>query len=144
MYSYFFIFDKYNIREKNKGRARHNSYVVVCRGEWNAQARPTDLHALPDFGARKGIPHESLSDQAEADRDGTRALPDGTANQDLVPESANEVEEGDSGDQGAKRAGEASAGAKGSGSGGGCTSAARGWWGTRGGQLGVRPASEPP
>jgi len=118
---------------------------VVRRGERNAQTRPTDLHALPNSGAGEGIPHEPLSHQAEANRDGTRALPDRTTNQDLVPESANEVEEGDSGDQGAKRAGEASAGAKGgSGSGGGCASAARRGWGSRGGQLGVRPASEPP
>lgn len=89
------------MRKKTK-RACSNSDFVVRRGERNAQARSTDLHALPDSGAGEGIPHEPLSYQAEADRDGTRTLPDGKANQDLVPESANEVEEGDSGDQGAK------------------------------------------
>jgi len=36
-------------------------------------------------------------------------------NQNLVPEQADEVEEGDPGDQGAERAGEASSGGKGSG-----------------------------
>ena len=118
---------------------------VGCRSERNAQARPPDLHALPDARTGEGIPHEPLPHQAEADRDGTLALPDGTADQDLVPESADEAEEGDTGDQGAERTGEAGAGAEGSGSSGrGCASAASGRWGTGGGQLGVRPAPEPP
>ena len=67
---------------------------VGCRSERNAQARPPDLHALPDARTGEGIPHEPLPHQAEADRDGTLALPDGTADQDLVPESADEVEKG--------------------------------------------------
>lgn len=118
---------------------------VGCRSERNAQARPPDLYALPDARTGEGIPHEPLPHQAEADRDGTLALPDGTADQDLVPESADEAEEGDTGDQGAERTGEAGAGAEGSGSSGrGCASAASGRWGTGGGQLGVRPAPEPP
>jgi len=37
-------------------------------------------------------------------------MPDGAADQDLVPEPANEAEEGDPGDQGAERTGEAGAG----------------------------------
>ncbi|KAK1129167.1 hypothetical protein K0M31_020297 [Melipona bicolor] len=120
------------------------TYPTVV-SERNAQARPTDLHALPDARAGEGIPHEPLPHQAEADRDGTLALPDGTADQDLVPESADEAEEGDTGDQGAERTREAGACAEGSGSSGrGCAAAASGRWGTGGGQLGVRPAPEPP
>lgn len=90
--------------KRTKKKARHNFDFVVRRGKRNAQARPTDLHALPDSRAGKGIPHEPLSHQAEADRDGTRTLPDGTANQDLVPESANEAEKGVKGSQRDQRA----------------------------------------
>lgn len=133
--------------KRNKMRARLWTLFgfVGYRSERNAQARPTDLHALPDARTRKRIPHEPLPHQAEADRDGTLSLPDGTADQDLVPESADEAEEGVTGDQGAERTGEAGAGAEGSGSSGrGCAPAASGRWGTGGGQLGVRPAPEPP
>ena len=86
---------------------------VGCRSERNAQARPPDLHALPDARTGEGIPHEPLPHQAEADRDGTLALPDGTADQDLVPESADEIEEGVEGGERDKRAGEEGAGGAG-------------------------------
>lgn len=117
--------------------------ILACfRSEWAAQARPPDLHALPDAGAGEGIPHESLPHKAEADRNGARVMFDGKADQNMVPESTDEAQERDTGDQGAERAGEAGAGAKGSGgSGSGCASTARG---SRRGQLGVRPTPESP
>ena len=68
------------------------------RSEWTAQARTPNLHALPNAGAGEGISHESLPHQAEADRNGARVMPDGKTDKNLVPESTDEAQEGDSGD----------------------------------------------
>lgn len=52
------------------------------------------LHQVPDVGAREGVPLQPILDQAASDRDRARPLPHGAADQDLVPESADEVEKG--------------------------------------------------
>ncbi|XP_023573804.1 homeobox protein Hox-B6 isoform X1 [Octodon degus] len=61
------------------------------------QARPPDLHALPDAGAGEGIPLQPIPDPAEAHRDRARPVPDRETDQDLVPEPAHEVEKGKQG-----------------------------------------------
>ena len=66
--------------------------VCVCR--WRQKARAADLHPLPDSGAREGVPLQPVPHAAAADRDRARALPHGAADQDLVPEPEDEVEEG--------------------------------------------------
>uniref|UniRef100_A0A3Q2HEH5 Homeobox B8 n=1 Tax=Equus caballus TaxID=9796 RepID=A0A3Q2HEH5_HORSE len=58
------------------------------------QARPPDLHPLPDPGAGEGVSLQSLPDPAAAHRDRARALPHRETDQDLVPEPAHEVEKG--------------------------------------------------
>ena len=63
----------------------------VCREE----ARAADLHPLPDAGAGEGVPLQPLSHAQEADRDRACAVPHREADQDLVPEQEDEVEEGE-------------------------------------------------
>jgi hypothetical protein len=58
------------------------------------KARPPDLHALPDPGAREGISLQPLPDASAAHRDRPRALSHRKTDQDLVPEPAHEVEKG--------------------------------------------------
>lgn len=55
-------------------------------------AGPPDLFPLPNVGAGEGISLQPLPDEAEADRNRQRSLPDGTADQDLVPEPKDEME----------------------------------------------------
>ena len=57
-----------------------------------AQERPTDVHAFPDAGIGERISLQSLLDEAKADRDRPRPLPDWTPNKNLVPKSADEME----------------------------------------------------
>ncbi|OXU19405.1 hypothetical protein TSAR_001955, partial [Trichomalopsis sarcophagae] len=59
------------------------------------EARPADVHAIPDPRAREGVPLQPLPDQATQDRDRACALSDRAPDQDLVPEQAHEVEKGD-------------------------------------------------
>ena len=63
------------------------------------ETRAADLHPLPDSGAREGVPLQPVPHAAAADRDRARALPHGAADQDLVPEPEDEVEEGEQADQ---------------------------------------------
>lgn len=67
----------------------------------------SDVHPLPDIGARKGISLQSLPDSKEAHRDSPRSLSHRKANQDLVPEPENEAQEGAACRQGDQRTGEA-------------------------------------
>ena len=55
----------------------------------------SDLYSIPDPGAGEGVPLQSIPDPTTENRDRPRPLPDGTADQDLVPEPADEVEEGE-------------------------------------------------
>jgi hypothetical protein len=71
----------------------------------SAEARPANVHALPDAGAGEGVPLQPLPDAAAADRDRARALSDGAPDQDLVPEPTHEAEEGTACRQGDQRAG---------------------------------------
>ncbi|CAG9829344.1 unnamed protein product [Diabrotica balteata] len=86
------------------------------RCKWPSAKRPPDVYAIPNARAREGIPHEPLPDPAETNRNGARALPDGTTDQNLVPKQANEVKEGNPSHQRAQRTRKAGAGAKSSGS----------------------------
>ena len=83
----------------------HRWYALIYRGKRASTPGPADLHPLPDLRVGEGVPHEPLPHPEAADRDGTPALSDRTANQNLVPEPADEAEEGDPGHQGAERAG---------------------------------------
>ena len=83
----------------------HRWYALIYRGKRASTPGPTDLHPLPDLRVGEGVPHEPLPHPEAADRDGTPALSDRTANQNLVPEPADEAEERDPGHQGAERAG---------------------------------------
>lgn len=57
------------------------------------------VHPLPDSRAREGVPLQPVPHAAATDRDRARALPHGAADQDLVPEPEDEVEEGEQADQ---------------------------------------------
>ena len=59
-----------------------------------AEAAADGVHTTPNTGAGEGVPLQPLPDPAEKDRDRARAVPDGAADQDLVPEPEDEVEEG--------------------------------------------------
>ena len=59
-----------------------------------AEAAADGVHTTPNTRAGEGVPLQPLPDPAEKDRDRARAVPDGAADQDLVPEPADEVEEG--------------------------------------------------
>ena len=61
---------------------------MYCR----TQTRTSDVHALSDFGTGKGVPLQSLLDPAAENRNRARPLPHRTANQNLVPEPAHEME----------------------------------------------------
>ena len=56
--------------------------------------RASDLHPLPNSGTGKGVPLQQVPHAQAQDRDRACAVPDGAANQDLVPKPTNEVEEG--------------------------------------------------
>ena len=94
----------------------YNVCSLCCRTE----TRPANLHPLPDFGAGKGVPYESLPHEATKDRNGTPTLPDRATDQDLVSEPKNEAQKGDSGHQGAERARETGSSLK--------APSFRGWW----------------
>ena len=86
---------------------------ILSRCERSPKKRPPNVHPVPDTGTGKGVPHKPLPDAKETHRDGARPLPNGTPDQNMVPEPTDEAEEGDPGDQGAERAGEAGPGPEG-------------------------------
>lgn len=57
------------------------------------KAGTADVHPVPDPRAREGVPLQPIPDAEEKDRDCARAVPHRKTDQDLVPESAHEVEE---------------------------------------------------
>nr|XP_027215303.1 uncharacterized protein LOC113808168 isoform X2 [Penaeus vannamei] len=69
-----------------------------CRSQRAAAPGTSDLHAVPDPRAGKGVPHKPLLNSPEKNRDGARPVPDRATDQDLVPEPEDEAEEGDPGD----------------------------------------------
>lgn len=71
----------------------------------SASPRPADVHQIPDAGAGEGVSLQSLPDPEAEDRDRSRPVPDRAPDQDLVPEPADEAEEGAAGRQGDQRAG---------------------------------------
>jgi len=83
-------------------------HTLIHRRQRVAASGPTDLHSIPDSGTGEGVSHQPLPHQTTANRDGAPAVPDGTTNKNLVPESTNEAEERDPGNQGTERAGKAS------------------------------------
>ena len=60
---------------------------------WNKTAEDL-IHPVPDPGAGERVPLQPIPDQTEENRNCSRALPHRAANQDLVPEPPDEVEEG--------------------------------------------------
>ena len=58
------------------------------------QAHPDGLHAPPDPRAGEGVPLQPLPHAEAAHRDRAHAVPQRETDQDLVPEPADEVEEG--------------------------------------------------
>ena len=78
--------------------------MYVCRSKFIAEATgSSDLLALPDSGTGKGVPVQPLPHPQTTHRDRTRALPHRAADQDLVPEPPDEVQEGDPAHQRAER-----------------------------------------
>ena len=55
----------------------------------------TDLHEVPDPGAGEGVPLQPLPDPEAPHRDRPQPGPHRAADQDLVPEPADEGQEGD-------------------------------------------------
>ena len=81
---------------------------IVCLSS-RKETRSPDLHPLPDAGAGEGVPLQPLPDQETADRNRPRTLSLRAPDQDLVPEPAHEVEEGEQ-EQGRRRHGRHGAG----------------------------------
>lgn len=69
---------------------------------FRTEAGTADLHAIPDPRAGKGVPLQPVPDEETADRDRPRPLPHREADQDLVPEPAHEVEEGEQDQRGTR------------------------------------------
>jgi len=67
--------------------------------------RKANLHSLSDAGIGEGVPLQPLPHTQEENRNCSRPLSDGEANQDLVPKQANEAEEGAESGEGDQRAG---------------------------------------
>lgn len=68
---------------------------------------PTDVHPLPDARAGERVPLQPLPDPPTKDRNCARPVSDRAADQNLVPESADEAEEGAAGGEGNQRTGAA-------------------------------------
>ena len=62
---------------------------------YRAEERAADIHAIPNTRARERISLQPLSHPTKTDRDCPRAVPHREADQDLVPEQDDEVEEGE-------------------------------------------------
>lgn len=54
------------------------NYFFCFRSKWSQAKRSSNVYAISDARTRKRIPHESLPDTAEANRNGACALFDGT------------------------------------------------------------------
>ena len=67
----------------------YNVCSLCCRTE----TRPANLHPLPDFGAGKRVPFQSLPHSKETNRNCSCAVPHWTSDQNLVPKPSHEVEE---------------------------------------------------
>lgn len=62
--------------------------------EWWDEASEDVIHAVPDTRAREGVSLQPVPNTETEDWDRARALSHWKADQDLVPESTHEVEEG--------------------------------------------------
>lgn len=69
-------------------------FVRRCELNGRNQTTAHFIHKISDSGTGKGIPLQSLPNPKTTDRDRTLPVPQRETNQDLVPEQANEVEEG--------------------------------------------------
>lgn len=65
----------------------------IGRGTRTTPTRTSNIYSVSDIGIGKGVSHESLLDPKEKDRNGSRTLFVGKADQNLVSESADEIEE---------------------------------------------------
>ena len=92
--------------EKQIGNNSSIIFLLICR--WYAyiqciqqpkEARPSDLHPLPDTRARKGVSHKSLYHKAKKDRNVPPTLHHWATDESLVSESKNEAQKGDWGYQ---------------------------------------------
>ena len=68
------------------------------------KARKANLYSLPNSRVGKGVSFQPLLDASSTHRNSSRPLPDRTADQDLVPESQDEAQEGTESRQGDQRA----------------------------------------
>ena len=67
--------EQYIIRISSRIYFRWNPFVHRCK--WPPEARPSDLYPLPDSGAGKGVPHESLPHEATTYWNGPPIMPHG-------------------------------------------------------------------
>jgi len=107
--SLIYFFPKRNIQFHLYWLITTNLLVFPCSkrilSAGNGAETPTHrLHTPPDPGAGEGIPLQPLPDASAAHRDRPYAGPVGAADQDLVPEQAHEVEEGQQAAQHQERA----------------------------------------
>lgn len=58
------------------------------------ETRKTNLHSLPNFGTRKRVPFQPLSDETKKNRNSTRTVSDRKTDKNLVPKQEDEAEEG--------------------------------------------------
>ena len=70
-------------------------FVIMMMIFFRKEERTSDLHTVPNLGAREGVSLQQIPDEAEEDRDSTRPLSHGKADQNMVPEPEDEVEEGE-------------------------------------------------
>lgn len=71
----------------------------------SASSRPANVYQIPDAGTGKRVSLQPLPDTETTDRNRARPVPDRTPDQDLVPEQADEAEEGTAGRQRDQRTG---------------------------------------
>lgn len=98
---HYTFFQKRKKKTSNASKSYHFSFSHSARSQrMPASTRPANVHPLPDARAGERVPLQPLPDPATEDRNCARPVSDRAADQNLVPKSPDEAEEGTAGGEG--------------------------------------------